>query len=60
MGKMLECAKVDPASGCTHIVRGTTEEELLKHAMDHAKQHGIRDVTPELMAKVRAAIQDER
>jgi predicted small metal-binding protein len=59
MGKILECAKVDPSSACTHIVRGTTEEELLRNAMDHAKQHGIRDVTPDLMAKVKAAIRDE-
>ena len=60
MGKILECAKVDPASGCTHIVRGQTEEELLKNAMDHAKQHGIREMTPELMAKVKGAIRDEK
>ncbi len=60
MGKVLECAKVDPSSGCTHVVRGKTEEELLKNAMDHAKQHGIREVTPELMAKVKAAIRDEK
>lgn len=59
MGKMLECAKVDPSSGCTHIVRGKTEEELLRNATEHAKQHGIREVTPDLMAKVKAAIRDE-
>ncbi len=59
MGKVLECAKVDPTSGCTHVVRGKTEEELLKNAMDHAKQHGIHEVTPELMAKVKSAIRDE-
>ena len=59
MGKMLECAKVDPASGCTHIVHGKTEEELLRNAMEHAKQHGIREVTPDSMAKVKAAIRDE-
>jgi predicted small metal-binding protein len=60
MGKVLECAKVDPSSGCTHVVRGKTEEELLRNAMDHAKQHGIREVTPDLMAKVKAAIRDEK
>ena len=27
-----ECAKVDPSSGCTHVVRGNTEEEVLKNA----------------------------
>lgn len=60
MGKVVECAKVDPSSGCTHVVRGKTDEEVLKNAMEHTKQHGIREVTPELMAKVQAAIQDEK
>jgi predicted small metal-binding protein len=60
MGKVIECAKVDPSSGCTHVVRGATEEEVLKNAMEHATQHGIRDVTPELMAKVKGAIRDEK
>ena len=60
MGKMIECAKVDPSSGCAHVVRGNTEEEVLKNAMEHAKEHGIRQVTPELMAKVKGAIRDEK
>ncbi|MGZ5385429.1 MAG: DUF1059 domain-containing protein [Acidimicrobiia bacterium] len=60
MPKVIECAKVDPSSGCTQVIRGTTEEELLKNAMEHAKQHGIREATPELMAKVKAAIRDEK
>lgn len=60
MGKVLECAKVDPSSGCTHVVRGNSDEEVMKNAMEHAKQHGIREVTPELMAKVKGAIKDEK
>ncbi|CAI4031900.1 hypothetical protein DNFV4_02323 [Nitrospira tepida] len=60
MGKVVECAKVDPSSGCTHVVRGKTDEEVLKNAMEHAKQHGIREVTPDLIAKVKAAIRDEK
>jgi predicted small metal-binding protein len=60
MGKVIECAKVDPSSGCKHVVRGNTEEEVLKNAMEHAKQHGIREVTPELKEKVKAAIRDEK
>jgi predicted small metal-binding protein len=59
MGKVIECAKVDPSSGCAHVVRGKTEEEVLNNAMEHAKQHGIRQVTPELMEKVKGAIRDE-
>jgi predicted small metal-binding protein len=60
MGKILECAKVDPSSGCTYVVRGKTDDEVMRNAMEHAKQHGIREATPELMAKVKAAIRDER
>ncbi len=58
MDKIIECAKVDPSSGCTHVIRGKNEEEVMKNAMEHAKEHGIREVTPELMAKVKAAIRD--
>jgi predicted small metal-binding protein len=60
MGKILECAKVDPSSGCTHVVRGKTEEEVMKNAAEHATQHGIRQMTPDLMAKAKAQIRDEK
>lgn len=60
MTKVIECAKVDPSSGCTQVVRGKDEAEVLKNAMEHAKQHGIREATPELMAKVKGAIRDEK
>jgi len=36
------------------------EEEVLKNPAEHAKQREIREVTPELKAKVKAAIQDEK
>ena len=60
MTKVIECAKVDPSSGCTQVVRGKDEAEVLKNAMEHAKQHGIREATPELMATVKGAIRDEK
>ncbi|MBS0156685.1 MAG: DUF1059 domain-containing protein [Nitrospira sp.] len=44
MGKMVECATVDPSSGCEHVVGGKTEEEVLKNTVEHAKQHGIREI----------------
>ena len=59
MGKVIECATVDPSSGCKHVIRGKTEEEVLKNAAEHAKQHGIRQVTPELIARAKGAIRDE-
>ena len=58
MAKILECAKVDPSSGCQHVIRGETEEEVLQKATEHAKEHGIREVTPELIALVKAHIRD--
>ena len=59
MGKIVDCGKVDPSTGCSHVVRGETEEELMKNAAEHAKEHGIVEVTPELMERVRANIEDE-
>jgi predicted small metal-binding protein len=58
MGKMVECAKVDPSSGCKHVIRGATDEEVMKNAAEHAKQHGIREMTPDLMAKVKSNIRN--
>jgi predicted small metal-binding protein len=58
MAKIPECAKVDPWSGCQHIVRGETEKEVLQKAAEHAKEHGIREVTPELIDRVKANIRD--
>ena len=58
MAKILECAKVDPSSGCKHVVRGETAEEVLQKAAEHAKEHGIRQVTPELIERIKANIRD--
>jgi predicted small metal-binding protein len=57
--KIIECYRVDPSSGCRHVVHGKTEEEVLRNAAEHAKAHGIREFTPELKQKARAAIRDE-
>lgn len=59
MGKIVDCGKVDSSTGCSHVVRGETEEELMRNAQEHAREHGIVEVTPELMERVRANIQDE-
>ncbi|TMB68052.1 MAG: DUF1059 domain-containing protein [Chloroflexi bacterium] len=59
VGKVVDCAKVDPSTGCSHVVRGETEEDLMKNAQEHAQEHGLVEVTPELMERVRANIRDE-
>jgi predicted small metal-binding protein len=60
MGKMIDCGKVNPASGCGHVVRGETEEEVLKNAKIHAKEHGFSEETPELVAMIKANIVDDK
>ena len=59
MSKIIDCNKVNPASGCAHVVRGETEEELLRNAAEHAKEHGIIEVTPELMEMIKPNIEDQ-
>lgn len=41
------------------MVRGATEEELLKNAAEHAKSHGL-EPTSELLATVRGHIEEEK
>jgi predicted small metal-binding protein len=60
MSKILECSKVNPQSNCDYIARGETEQDVLQDAKLHAQQqHGIQDLTPDLMSKVKQNIHDE-
>jgi predicted small metal-binding protein len=59
MAKVLECAKVDPSSGCKYVVRGETEEEVLQKAAEHAREHGIREMTPELIRRAKLSIRND-
>jgi len=59
LSKIVDCAKVNPASGCGHVVRGETMEELLKNAAEHAKSHNM-EPTPELLEMVKSYIEEEK
>lgn len=53
--KHIACAAIVP--DCPFTASAGTEEELLKKVAAHAAHdHGIAEVTPELAAKVKAAI----
>jgi predicted small metal-binding protein len=53
--KHIACGDLVP--GCTWTASAPTEEELLKKVAAHAEQaHDIKEVPPELAAKVKAAI----
>jgi predicted small metal-binding protein len=47
-------------AGCQHVMRGATEEDVLRQAAKHAAEaHSIKEVTPELAAKVKSKIRTE-
>ncbi|HXX98524.1 MAG TPA: DUF1059 domain-containing protein [Candidatus Bathyarchaeia archaeon] len=44
---------------CDYIVKGETEEEVMKNGVEHAKgAHGLKeeDMTPEMKQKIRGLI----
>lgn len=50
----------DVVEGCTFTASAPSEEELLKKVVAHAaERHGVTEVTPELAAKVQAAIRSQ-
>jgi len=56
MTKHIACN--DVVKGCTYTASAPTENELIEKVTAHAAQdHGVKDVSPELAAKVKAAIQ---
>ena len=56
--KRIACDDVVP--GCTFTASAPSEEALLEKVVAHAAhQHGVTEVTPELAAKVKAAIKSE-
>jgi len=59
MSKIINCNKVNPTSDCHHVIRGDTEEELLRNAAAHAKEHGL-EPTPEILKMVKSFIEEER
>jgi predicted small metal-binding protein len=57
--KYIACASVVP--GCGFEATAASEEELLEMVAAHAAHdHGVSEITPELAAKVKAAIQHRR
>ena len=58
MAKVLRCR--DVGFDCDAVIRAETEEEILKKAAEHAQTaHNLKEITEEVVEKVRAAIRDE-
>jgi predicted small metal-binding protein len=55
-GKHIACNAVVP--GCSFTASAATEDELMQKVAEHAAAaHGVTEVSPELAAQVRAAIE---
>jgi len=58
MAKVIRCR--DVGMDCDFEARAETEEEILKKVAEHAgTTHNMTEILEEVLAKVRAAIQDE-
>ena len=57
--KVLRCR--DAGFDCDHVMRGKTEEEVMRQAGVHAKAvHNMSEISAEVAAKVRSLIRDEK
>jgi predicted small metal-binding protein len=55
VSKSISCERIVP--GCKFEAEAASEEELLAKVAAHARQqHGVTEVSPELLAKVKAAV----
>lgn len=59
MAKVLACR--DVGVDCDFVTRGQTEEEIFRQCAKHGRQaHGMEEITPDLSAKMRGYIRDEK
>jgi predicted small metal-binding protein len=58
MAKVVRCREV--GVDCDFEARGETEQEVLDKCAEHGRTaHGMQELSPELVQKVRAAIREE-
>lgn len=58
MGKVIRCR--DVGFDCDGVIRAKTEDEALKLAAEHAmKVHGLKEITADVVKKVKSVIREE-
>ncbi len=58
MEKVIHCR--DVGYDCDGVIRAKTEEEALQMAAEHAKSvHGLEEVTPEVVEKIKSVMREE-
>jgi predicted small metal-binding protein len=58
MKKIIYCR--DVGLDCPGVIKANSEEEALVLAAEHAKKvHGLNEVTPEIIAKIKAVMKED-
>ena len=58
MEKVIHCR--DVGFDCDGVIKAKTEEEALKMAAEHAKTvHGLQEVTPDVVKKIKSVMREE-
>ena len=58
MEKVIHCK--DVGFDCPGVIRAKTEEEALQLAAKHATEvHGLDEITPEVIQKIKSVIKEE-
>jgi predicted small metal-binding protein len=58
MEKVIHCR--DVGYDCEGVIRAHSEEEALNMAADHAKRvHGLQQVTPQIVDKIKSVMREE-
>ncbi|MGH7564390.1 MAG: DUF1059 domain-containing protein [Gemmatimonadota bacterium] len=56
MAKELRCGDIMP--GCDYVAQGETEQEIMAHAAEHAREkHGLNEIDEKTAQKIRSKIQ---
>ncbi|HWG51956.1 MAG: DUF1059 domain-containing protein [Gemmatimonadaceae bacterium] len=59
MAKQFACD--DIVKGCNFVAKAPTEQDLLRQVAAHAAQaHGVKEISPELLAQVKTATKEVR
>ena len=58
MEKVIHCR--DVGFDCNGVIRAKTEKEALEMAAEHAKKvHGVTEITPQIVDKIKGVIREE-
>jgi predicted small metal-binding protein len=58
MSKVVKCR--DVGFDCNGVIKANTEQEALNLAAEHAKTvHNVKEITPEIVKKIKSVMKDE-